>query len=199
MSKINNKNLETEDELELIKLASSGDERAFNKLVQRYGDMIYSFSYKVCRDKAKAEETLQDTFINIYKNLSAFKGKSKFSTWLYRIVTNNCLMKHRKRKIDNIWVSLDSPKHDDDNVIEVSSWAQSPSELLEDIELREKMDTAILKLPEDYRIVFVLRDIEGRSTEETAKILKMSVPAVKSRLRRARVFLRDQLNEYLTQ
>jgi RNA polymerase sigma-70 factor (ECF subfamily) len=189
----------SKEENDLIKRARTGDERAFTELVQRYEDMIYSFSYKVCRNKEKAEETLQDTFINVYKNLSSFRGGSKFSTWLYSIVSNNCLMKHRKRKLDDLWVSLDEPPVIDGNGPKITAWDATPAELLEDKELREKMDTAILMLPSDYRVVFVLRDIEGRSSEEVAKILKLSVPAVKSRLRRARVFLRDQLNEYLSQ
>jgi RNA polymerase sigma-70 factor (ECF subfamily) len=192
------KQLKLEDE-ELIQKARTGDERAFTELIQRYEDMVYSFSYKVCRDKEKAEETLQDTFINVYKNLSSFKGKSKFSTWLYSIVTNNCLMKHRKRKLDDLWVSLDQPPMLEGDGHQITAWDATPAEMLMDKELREKMDTAILMLPSDYRIVFVLRDIEGRSTEEVAKILKLSVPAVKSRLRRARVFLRNQLNEYLSE
>jgi len=187
------------EETDLIKRARTGDDRAFTVLVRRYEDMIYSFSYKVCRNKEKAEETLQDTFINVYKNLSSFRGGSKFSTWLYSIVTNNCLMKHRKRKLDDRLVSLDEPPVVEGNGPKISSWDATPVELLEDKELREKMDASILMLPTDYRIVFVLRDIEGRSSEEVAKILKLSVPAVKSRLRRARVFLRNQLNEYLTQ
>lgn len=189
----------SKEENDLIKRARTGDERAFTELVQRYEDMIYSFSYKVCRNKEKAEETLQDTFINVYKNLSSFRGASKFSTWLYSIVSNNCLMKHRKRKLDDLWVSLDEPPVIDGNSPNITAWDNTPAELLEDKELREKMDSAILMLPTDYRVVFVLRDIEGRSSEEVAKILKLSVPAVKSRLRRARVFLRDQLNEYLSQ
>jgi RNA polymerase sigma-70 factor (ECF subfamily) len=189
----------SKEETDLIKRARTGDERAFTELVQRYEDMIYSFSYKVCRNKEKAEETLQDTFINVYKNLSSFRGGSKFSTWLYSIVTNNCLMKHRKRKLDDLWVSLDEPPVIDGNGPKITAWDATPAELLEDKELREKMDTAILMLPTDYRVVFVLRDIEGRSSEEVAKILKLSVPAVKSRLRRARIFLRDQLNEYFSQ
>lgn len=187
-----------DNELGLIQKAQRGDERAFAELVRRYENMIYSFSYKVCRNKEKAEQTLQDTFINVYKNLSSFRGDSKFSTWLYSIVTNNCLMKHRKRKIDDLWVSLDQPPALGDGEFQITAWDSTPAEMLMDKELREKMDAAILMLPTDYRVVFVLRDIEGRPTEEVAKILKLSVPAVKSRLRRARVFLRDQLNEYFS-
>lgn len=193
------KQLNIEDtELGLIQKAGAGDERAFTELVRRYEDLIYSFSYKVCRNKEKAEQTLQDTFINVYKNISSFRGDSKFSTWLYSIVTNNCMMKHRKRKLDDLWISYDEPPAEGMEPNEFAGWDPSPAELLMDKELQEKMDAAILKLPQDYRVVFVLRDIEGRSAEETGEILKLSIPAVKSRLRRARVFLRDELNKYLT-
>lgn len=183
-------------ELELIDKAKNGDERAFTELVKRYENVVYSFSYKVCRDKQKASETLQDTFINVYKKLPSFKGDAKFSTWLYSIVANNCLMKNRKRKLDKIWISYDEPKNEDADFVDFPALEKSPAELLMDKELQEKLDRAILMLPPDYRIVFILRDIEGHSNEETAKILKLSVPAVKSRLRRARIFLRDELNKY---
>ncbi len=183
---------------ELIDRAKKGDERAFTELVKRYENIVYSFSYKVCRDKEKATETLQDTFVNVYKNLSAFKGKSKFSTWLYSIVANNCLMKRRKSKLDEIWISYDEPKSEDLEPVDFPAFDKSPAELLMDKELQEKLDRAILMLPTDYRMVFILRDIEGKSTEETAKILKLSLPAVKSRLRRARIFLRDELNKYFS-
>ncbi len=190
---------EDQNELSLIQKARNGDQRAFTELIRRYEDMVYNFSYKVCRNKEKAEQTLQDTFINVYKNISSFRGNSKFSTWLYTIVTNNCLMSRRKRKLDDLWISYDEPPAEGVEPKEFAAWDPSPAELLMDKELREKMDAAILKLPQDYRIVFVLRDIEGRSAEETAKILKLSIPAVKSRLRRARVFLRNELNKYLNQ
>jgi RNA polymerase sigma-70 factor (ECF subfamily) len=108
-------------------------------------------------------------------------------------------MKHRKRKLDDLWVSLDQPPIVGGDGNQITAWDATPAEMLMDKELREKMDSAILMLPTDYRVVFVLRDMEGRPTEEVAKILKLSVPAVKSRLRRARVFLRNQLNEYLSE
>ncbi|MDO9027277.1 MAG: sigma-70 family RNA polymerase sigma factor [Candidatus Roizmanbacteria bacterium] len=126
-----------DNELGLIQKARTGDERAFTELVRRYEDMVYSFSYKVCRNKEKAEQTLQDTFINVYKNISSFRGDSKFSTWLYSIVTNNCLMKYRKRKLDNLWVSLDEPMHHHSEPLQVSDWDHTPSELLMDKELRK--------------------------------------------------------------
>lgn len=184
---------------QLIAAARRGDKRAFTALVKRYEDMVYKFSYKVCRDKHRAEEALQDTFINMYKNLHAFDGRSKLSTWLYRIVANNCLMKRRRRKLEEMLASYDAPSTNEDGTIEhhVPRWEETPADVVMNRELREALDRAILKLPTDYRIVFVLRDVEGRSNEETAKILGLSVEATKSRLRRARAFLRDQLQPYM--
>jgi RNA polymerase sigma-70 factor, ECF subfamily len=195
------------DEAALIKKARTGDDHAFTKLVNHYEDLVYSFAYKVCRDKEKAEETWQDTFVNVYRKLHQFDGKSKFTTWLYSIVANNCRMKRRKTKLEMASVQIDEPKsfhihsESDRTVHEtqtIVAWRDTPLASVMDAELKSKLDAAIQKLPYDYRVVFVLRDVEGQSAEETGKILKLSVPAVKSRLRRARVFLREQLNEYMT-
>jgi RNA polymerase sigma-70 factor (ECF subfamily) len=185
---------------QLIRAATRGDKAAFSALVRRYEDTVYKFSYKVCRDKDKAAEALQDTFINVYRKLDSFDGKSKFSTWLYSIVTNNCLMKRRKRKMDDLLESLDDPPTNLDSTFpgHIAKWEETPADILIKKELRTKLDQAILKLPVDYRIVFVLRDLEGKSNEETASILKLSVEATKSRLRRARAFLRSELSPYIS-
>ncbi len=181
---------------ELIARARDGEERAFEELVRRYEQTVYGFSFKVCRDKAKAEETYQDTFISVFKNLGRFEGKSKFSTWLYTIVTNHCRMGHRMRKLDREMESLDEmPQPGEDG--RIPAWTETPEATLLTKELRARLDEAILKLPMDYRVVFVLRDIEQQTAEETAKVLKLSVPAVKSRLRRARVFLREELRDMM--
>jgi len=161
--------------------------------------MIYKFAFKVCRDKEKAEQALQDTFINVYRKLHQFDRKSKFSTWLYRIVTNNCLMKRRQHKLDSAMDSIDDLVSAKDGTFaqRIPRWEETPADVLMNKEFRSLLDKAILKLPIDYRIVFVLRDIEGKSTEETAAILKISGEATKSRLRRARAFLREQLSPYM--
>lgn len=192
---------------ELIRRAQKGDERAFTQLVQKYEDLVYSFAFKVCRDSEKASETWQDTFVNVYRKLHQFDNRSKFTTWLYSIVTNNCKMKRRQRKLDQASVSIDAttalsdhPALDEEGrtVQTIPSWKETPLDSVMDKELQGLLDEAIKKLPYEYRIVFVLRDIEGLSAEETGKILKLSIPAVKSRLRRARVFLRERLNPYMT-
>jgi RNA polymerase sigma-70 factor (ECF subfamily) len=189
---------------ELIKRAKKGDERAFAHLVRKYESLVYSFAFKVCRNEEKASETWQDTFVNVFRKLHQFDGRSKFTTWLYSIVTNNCRMKRRQRKLDQDSVSIDSPEESMDDPDQEPSartippWKDTPLDSMMDTELKTLLDEAIKMLPYDYRVVFVLRDVEGMSAEETGKILKLSVPAVKSRLRRARVFLRERLNSYMT-
>ena len=186
-----------DNELELVQKAQKGDQRAFSLLVKKYESTVYSFAYKVCRNEEKAAETLQDTFVNVYRKLDQFNGKAKFSTWLYQIVTNNCLMKRRKSKLERSSLSMESPEsgHEDSDFQEdraeiqpTISLKQTPQDEVVNKELRGLLDNAILKLPMEQRIVFVLRDIEGRSAEEAAKILNVTVPAVKSRLRRADCF-----------
>jgi RNA polymerase sigma-70 factor, ECF subfamily len=188
-------------ESDLIRLAKKGDERAFTKLVRTYEGTVYSFAYKVCRDRDKAGETAQDTFVSVYQKLKQFDGRSKFSTWLYAIVTNNCLMKRRKSKLDQAAVSVDEFEAQGAEAVTETMVDdhESPLEHVATVELRQKLDEAITKLGVDYRVVFVLRDIEGLKAEEVAKILKLSIPAVKSRLRRARVFLKNELEPYVSE
>jgi RNA polymerase sigma-70 factor (ECF subfamily) len=189
------------DEALLIGRARHGDERAFTDLVNRYEGQVYNFAFKVCRDRDKAAETLQDTFITVYRKLNQFDGRSAFATWLYRIVVNNCKMKHRRRKLDTLMESLDEPpahSHDDEQERDLpANEDDTPVELLLTKELQGVLDIAIQQLPLDYRTVFVLRDVEGLSTRETAGIVKITEEAVKSRLRRARAFLRREIAPYL--
>jgi RNA polymerase sigma-70 factor (ECF subfamily) len=187
---------------DLIEQAKTGDTKAFTSLVNRYEDTVYRFAFKVCRNPDQAAEALQDTFINVYRKLDSFDGKSKFSTWLYTIVTNNCLMKQRRRRSQAAEESLellDAPpvQGHGRQGRQIARWDETPADLLLDKELRGILDAAILKLPVDYRVVFVLRDVEGKSTQETAAILGISTEAAKSRLRRARAFLRQELSSYV--
>jgi RNA polymerase sigma-70 factor (ECF subfamily) len=193
--------LDTQTERSLIAKVKQGDERAFSQLVKLYEQTVWGFAFKLCRDKDKAEESFQDTFINVYRKIDQFDSRSKFSTWLYTIVANNCLMSRRKRKLDGLLESLDdAPDVNDESVQkQLQSWDDSPIETLMNKELRKTMDDAIQELPAEYKVVFVLRDLENRTAEETAKILKISVPAVKSRLRRSRMFLRHKLHGTMKQ
>lgn len=195
--------LDSQTDAQLIRASRAGDRAAFTALVRRYEETVYRFAFKVCRDREKADETLQDTFITVFRKLSSFDGKAKFSTWLYTVVTNHCLMKRRKRRLQELEDPLeayDEPPARDDGAPgkPVPRWDETPADIAHNRQLREALDRAIGRLPLEYRAVFVLRDVEGNSNEETATILKISVEATKSRLRRARAFLRDQLHPYVT-
>jgi RNA polymerase sigma-70 factor, ECF subfamily len=187
-------------EEKLIEKAKGGNEKAFLTLMRKYEQTVYNFSFKVCRNQDKAAETLQDTFIKVFQNLKQFDGKAKFSTWLYSIVTNNCLMSRRRGKLSKASVSYEKEFENETDVhpASVTDWKQTPLDETMTKELRDLLDAAILKLPQDYRVVFVLRDIEDKSAEETARILHISVPAVKSRLRRGRGFFRGKIKGYMT-
>ena len=181
------------EEKELIKKAQSGDKKALAELVKKYEQTIYNFSFKICRNKNYAEQIMQETFYSMVKSLHQFDHNSKLSTWLYRIVANHCLMMARKIK-SRSFVSLD----DDENLFEekyTADWGSIPYKETENEELKSILDKAIQNLSPDYRVVFLLRDVEGLSTEETAQVTDLSVPAVKSRLHRARAFLRKEINE----
>jgi len=180
------------EELKLIELAQNGDKKALTELVKLYEQTVYNFSFKICRNKDKAENTMQETFLSMVKSLNQFNGQSKLSTWLYRVVSNHCLMLARSQNKHD-YSSFD----DEDSSIEekeIADWKVTPDKVTENNELKNTLDAAIQKLPAEYRIVFLLRDVEELSTEETAKIVELSVPAVKSRLHRARAFLRNELN-----
>jgi len=182
------------EETELIQKAQSGDKQALAGLIKKYEQTIYNFSFKICRDKNYAEHIMQETFYSMVKSLHQFDHNSKLSTWLYRIVANHCLMMARKAK-SRSFVSFDD---DDENLFEekyAADWNSIPYKDTENKELKRILDTAIQNLSPDYRMVFLLRDVEGLSTEETAQVTELSIPAVKSRLHRARAFLRKEINE----
>lgn len=181
------------EEQKLVELAKSGDRQALAQLVKNNEQTVYNFSFKVCRDRDKAEHIMQETFFSMIKSLHQFDGNSKLSTWLYRIVSNHCLMLARKDK-SRTFISIDN----DDDLYEdryTADWSSIPNQNIENTELKNILDESINKLSPEYRIVFLLRDVEGLSTEETAEMTELSVPAVKSRLHRARAFLRKELNE----
>lgn len=182
-------------EEQLIEEAINGSRKALAELVKKYEQTVYNFAFKICRNKERAENTMQETFLSMVKSLKQFSGKSKLSTWLYTIVSNHCLMQARSQKKYD-YTSLEN----EDGLIDerhVVDWKFSPNKLTENSELKDVLDDAIQKLPHEYRIVFLLRDVEGLSTKETGEIVNLSVPAIKSRLHRARAFLRNELNNTL--
>lgn len=183
------------EEKEIIEKAQKGDKQALSDLIKKYEQTVYNFSFKICRNKERAENTMQETFLSMVKSINQFSGNSKLSTWLYTVVSNHCLMLARSQKKHEY-----TPIEDDESLIDekdVADWSVSPLKVTENNELKEMLDKAVSKLDPEYRIVFMLRDIEGFSTEETAEMVQLSVPAVKSRLHRARAFLRNELNKSL--
>jgi len=193
----NEKNLaasyNTADEVRLIELAKTGDSKALTQLVKNYEQTIYNFAFKICRDRDKAENIMQETFYSMIKHIDQFDNKSKLSTWLYRIVANHCLMMARKEK-NRQFVSI----NDDDSLFEEKytvDYSRLPTKYTENEELKKILDESISKLTPDYRMIFLLRDIEGLSTEETAEASELSISAVKSRLHRARAFLRNEITK----
>jgi len=183
-----------DDELELVARAREGDTEAFGELVRRYERRIYRLARNITQNQEDAEDVLQEAFLKAYSKLDSFEGNSKFYTWLVRIAVNEALMKLRKRKSDRT-VSLDDGIDTGEEIVvrEVAVWGEDPEQKYSQQELRALLDEAIASLRPIFRTVFVLRDVEQLSTEETAAILGLSVPAVKSRLLRARLQLREKL------
>ena len=180
----------------LVREAQQGDTRAFDELVVRYRDKVYRLSYKILRNEDDAAEALQDAFTSAFRGLKNFKAESTFSTWLYRVATNASLMKYRKRRDDHLSLEQSQSPQRDAEPMAIPDWSQQPLEELLDNETREVMEEGLRRLPEDLRTVFILRDEEGHSNAEVAQMLDLSVAAVKSRLHRARIALRDRLDRY---
>ena len=185
------------DEPELVEQAKQGNLDAFTTLVNRYDGKIFRLTQHITGNREDAEDALQETFLKAFSHLKQFQGDSRFYTWLVRIAVNESLMKLRKRKTANA-VSLDEPVETADDSLprEIAAWDPSPEERYAQQELREILDRAVQSLPPIFRTVFVLRDLDQLSTEETAEALNLSVSAVKSRLLRARLQLREKLSKY---
>src|SRR5258708_9972475 len=185
------------DEANLVAQARQGDAGAFNELIERYQRNIFRLAQNITQNREDAEDVLQETFLKAYQHLPEFEGHSKFYTWIVRIAVNEALMKLRKRKWDKtVW--LDEPVNvgEDSVAREIAVWEDNPEQRYSQEELRDILDKAVNGLAAPYRTVFALRDMEGLSTEETAQALELSIPAVKSRLLRARLQLRDKLTAF---
>src|ERR1043166_2871557 len=185
------------DELKLVRAAKDGDVSAFEQLVKRYDRNVFRIANHITHSREDAEDVVQEAFLKAYSNLSKFQEQSKFYTWLVRIAVNEALMKLRRRKPERT-VSLDEDiKTEDDSLPrEIADWSPNPEQQYNQSELREILSKTIQGLPPGFRTVFVLRDVEGLSTEETAAALELSVPAVKARLLRARLQLRERLGKF---
>ena len=180
-----------------LKALQAGDQAEFSRLVDAYSNNIYHLAIKMLNQQQDAEDVLQETFIKAYRGLKSFNGRSKLSTWLFRIATNEALMVIRRKHPQ--FVSIEEPIDTDESEqepLQIVDWCCLPEEELLSEESRERLDEAIQNLPEKLKVVFLLRDINDLSTHETAEVLNLTDTAVKTRLSRARLRLREELSIY---
>lgn len=183
-----------------IDLLRSGDRAEIARLVDEYSNRVYGIALNILHSPEDAEDILQETFIKVLKGLNSFEGRSSLSTWIYRIAVNEALMLIRKRK--GVEVSIDEDPEDDEGIStprEIVDWCCLPEEEFVSGELREVMDKAIEQLPEKLRIVFIMRDMEDMSIKDTAEALQLTESAVKTRLLRARLMLRESISHYFNE
>ncbi|MCB0332511.1 MAG: sigma-70 family RNA polymerase sigma factor [Bdellovibrionales bacterium] len=188
---------DTRKDKELVEAFKSGEEAAYVELVRRYTEKVHNLALRITRNESDTEEILQDVFITVHTKIGTFEGKSAFSSWLYRITANTSFMKLRQRKKHSA-ISID----DVNQGARDNSWLSDRSDTC-DInymssrhELRRELQEAVSRLPEEYRMIFILRDVDGLSNQEVGEVLNLSVPAVKSRLHRSRLMLRKKLQRY---
>jgi RNA polymerase sigma-70 factor (ECF subfamily) len=186
----------TRDEGQLVSEAKAGNYAAFEELVNRYEKKIYRLGMNITGNREDAEDVLQDAFLKAFEHLSDFREDSRFYTWITRIAVNEALMKLRKRKSSKEVGMEDSEDENGDvQVREFADWKPNPEQQFAQTELEQILQTAVGTLSPGFRTVFYLRDVEGLSTEETAELLDLSVGAVKARLFRARLRLREELSK----
>jgi len=194
-----NRKIVKDNDFDLIQAINSGQAEKFHDLVKRYEHRLYNFSLRMCRNTSDAEDMVQDTFLNVFKYLKNFRYETKFKNWLYKVAASTCIKKRRKSKFaPEKELSLDEflPSDEAEKPDHVPQWAMLPLDKLLIEELSGMINEIILTLPKKYRVVIVLRDIEGFSTAETAQILNLSPSNVKVRLHRARLYVRDKLKGY---
>jgi RNA polymerase sigma-70 factor (ECF subfamily) len=191
------------NEAELVEGLRAGDSTAYRRFVDSNSANVYNLALKLLGDEQEAEDVLQETFLSAFRAIDHFEGRSKLSTWLYRITYNASLMHLRKRDRMTTF-SLDQPLGDEEPAGESSDrhlvdWSAVPDDQLLTAEARQEMEQAIAGLPESLRATFILRDIQGLSGAETAEVLGVTVQAVKNRLHRARLKLRGRLSSYFVE
>lgn len=183
-------------DLELIEEFRQGNQQSFEELIGRYSTKAFSLATRLTRCQEDAEEVLQDVFVTVYRKIAGFEGKSSFSSWLYRVTVNSALMKLRKRRGDQT-VSVEDVQPQIDEAIMHRSFDNIEGDVMTlRHELSTALEDAISRLPDEYRPVFVLRDVDGLTSREVSKILDLTVPAVKSRLHRSRIMLRRKLQRF---
>ncbi|RMH78240.1 MAG: sigma-70 family RNA polymerase sigma factor [Calditrichaeota bacterium] len=184
---------------EIVKRAKAGDETAFTQLVHLYSDRVYNLALRILRKPDDAADVLQETFIKVYEKIHTFDGRSNFFTWLYRIATNLSLMKLRRDRRTVLSDEELEVYYDRPNSVEIQEWQDLPLQNMLSEEFQRHLEEAVDSLPEIYRSVFVLRDLENLSIKETSKILGITETNVKVRLKRARMYLRDRLAKYMSE
>lgn len=188
-------------ERDLVARLQKGDEAAFEELLKRYELKVFNLTRGLMRSDDDAQDALQETFLSVFRNIGRFKGGSSLSTWIYRIAVNAALMKMRRRKTEQKYIPIEEymPEFDDTGhrVAVVPDWHPAVDQLLLNRELGSMLRGWIAELQPEYRTVFLLRDQEELSNEQVADILGLSVAAVKSRLHRARLYLRERAKRYV--
>ena len=186
----------------LVARARSKDVVAFEELLSRYEDKLYRLAMRFVRNENDAQEILQDVFLSAWRNLPGFEGRAQFGSWMYRVTVNAALMflrarnRHPEVMLDDVEPGILSKAAGDSVHGSSEDWSQRPDEQLQSEELRRHIQAAVDALPDGLRTVFLVRDVEGLSTEETAELLELSLPAVKTRLHRARLALREAIGHY---
>jgi RNA polymerase sigma-70 factor (ECF subfamily) len=185
----------TSDEEALLKRIKDGERELFYELVQPYERRVYAAALSILRNEAEAEDAAQEAVLKAFKHIGQFRAEAKFSTWLLQITINEARMRRRKQVAHAMESIADQPNEDGEYIPrDFADWREIPSETLERREIRDALMKALASLGEKYREVFVLRDMQRLSIEETAKILDISTASVKTRLLRARLMLRDLLS-----
>ena len=191
-------------DLDLLASLRRGEPGALEVLAERYGTRIYRLAFGVTRNQADAEEVLQDVLFTLARKGGSFEGRSALASWIYRITTNTALNKRRGKRLEvettleDLLPAFKPDGHrDGDRAFLLADWSQNPEEEFFSGERRRVLERALDSLPEHYRAVLVLRDVEGLSNESVAELLDESVASVKSRLHRARMVLREQLTRDL--
>ena len=183
-------------EKELLKKCRQGDRDAFNILVQTYQRQVINLAYGMLSDTEDATDAAQEVFIKVYRNIDRFEGKSSLSTWIYRITSNVCkdFLRKRTRTIQSISI-YESSEDDDDRPMEIKDSSPTPQEHMEITETQREVRKALDELPEEYKSVIVMYDLEGLSYDEISNVLQCPVGTIKSRLNRARKALKKNLSE----
>lgn len=191
---------ESYDETSLITRIQAGDKAACAECIEVHSPAVYRLALRLTENEAEAEDVMQETFLSAFKAIDSFEGRSSLSTWLYRITHNAAMM--RLRRPDPFTVSVEETMaFESSNVIprQLFDWCCLPEEDFESDEVRSELERAIHELPEQFKTVFVLRELEGLSTKDTAMTLDLSEGAVKVRLHRARLWLRERLTPYFNE